>query len=185
MPYDGHIDQRTIDRFLADGRFAGTNRIAGRKVDANIAVLKRDVGLADADIVRIPSLFTARSMGYGLLWSAILGMDPGRERTAAEVRLAAMRRGVAEIAGPVNGLVLNCGEYVVPKPYGPEADGKDLFAVAISTAFRTTGCSVRYADDLISPHVPEGESHWATDTLRAVLAPGQRRWLNTRWSGQS
>ncbi|GHJ39757.1 protein-arginine deiminase family protein [Streptomyces sp. TS71-3] len=175
-PYDTYLDQRTTNEFLADEQFVDTNRIAAEKIAANVAVLKQKAGLTDADIVRIPSLFTARGMDYHLLQSEIDSMEPGEEKDDAVAKLGAMREGVAEIPGPVNGLVLNGGRYVSPKPYGPVVDGKDVFAEAISAAFEKTGYQVTYLDDLTSPHVSEGEIHCATNTLRDVLGADQRWW---------
>ncbi|MGW5232767.1 protein-arginine deiminase family protein [Streptomyces nodosus] len=175
-PYDERIDQRTVDAFLADGQFTGTNDRAAERIDANLAVLRSKTGLADTDIVRVPALYTARSMDYALLESEIRGMDDGPEKAASEQRLASMRDAVAEIPGTVNGLVLNGGRYVAPKPYGPLVDGKDVFAEAITAAFRGTGYRVTYVDDLISPHISEGEIHCATNTLRDVFGAPARWW---------
>ncbi|MFJ4783731.1 protein-arginine deiminase family protein [Streptomyces sp. NPDC088794] len=175
-PYDERIDQRTVDQFLADAQFTGTNERAADRIDANLAVLRSKAGLTDADIVRVPALYTARSMDYGMLETEIRGMDDGPEKEAKEQQLAAMRDAVAEIPGTVNGLVLNNGRYVAPTPYGPVVNGKDVFAEAITAAFGSTGYRVTYVDDLISPHVSEGEIHCATNTLRDVLGADARWW---------
>ncbi|MFC5034097.1 hypothetical protein C8250_002395 [Streptomyces sp. So13.3] len=174
--YTDHVDQRSISEFLADPQFLHVNDRSAKRIDANVAVLKREVGLTDADIVRVPALFTARTMDYLMLQSEIRSMKPGPDRDAAEARLRAMDQAVALIPGTVNGLVLNNGEYVAPKPFGPLIGGKDVFTEAIDKAFATTGYTVRYVDDLLSTHVSEGEIHCATNTLRAVFSTDQRWW---------
>jgi protein-arginine deiminase len=179
-PYDTRIDQRTVDQFLADEQFTDTNERAADKIDANLAVLKSKAGLTDADVVRVPALYTARSMDYGMLDTEIRGMDDGPEKDAKRRQLAAMRDAVAEVPGTVNGLVLNDGRYVAPKPYGPVVNGKDVFAEAITAAFRKTGYRVTYVDDLISPHVSEGEIHCATNTLRDVFGAAEAHWWRKR-----
>ncbi|MFB7597187.1 protein-arginine deiminase family protein [Streptomyces sp. NPDC056160] len=175
-PYDGRIDQRTIDGFLADTQFTGTNERAAERIDTNIAVLRAKAGLTDAEIIRVPALFTARSLDYAMLEAEIRGMEDGPAKDVKQKQLKAMRDSVAEIPGTANGLVLNGGRYVAPKPYGPIVDGKDVFAEAITAAFRSTGYRVSYVDDLIDVHVSEGEIHCATNTLRDVFGPGARWW---------
>ncbi|WP_073786238.1 protein-arginine deiminase family protein [Streptomyces sp. CB01580] len=175
-PYDLRIDQRTVDAFLADTQFTGTNERAAERIDTNLAVLRAKAGLTDAEIIRVPALFTARSLDYGMLDTEIRGMEDGPAKDAKQKQLEAMRDGVAEIPGTANGLVLNDGRYVAPKPYGPVVDGKDVFAEAITAAFHRTGYRVSYVDDLIGVHVGEGEIHCATNTLRGVFGPGARWW---------
>ncbi|MEU5090078.1 protein-arginine deiminase family protein [Streptomyces sp. NPDC021356] len=175
-PYDGRIDQRTIDGFLADTQFTGTNERAAERIDTNIAVLRAKAGLTDAEIIRVPALFTARSLDYAMLEAEIRGMEDGPAKDVKQKQLKAMRDSVAEIPGTANGLVLNGGRYVAPKPYGPIVDGKDIFAEATTAAFRSTGYRVSYVDDLIDVHVSEGEIHCATNTLRDVFSSGARWW---------
>ncbi|MFF0516506.1 protein-arginine deiminase family protein [Streptomyces sp. NPDC004250] len=175
-PYDGRIDQRSINAFLDDVQFTGTNERAAERIDANLDQLKEKTGLTNAEVVRVPALFTARSIEYGLLETEIRGMEPGPEKDAKQEQLEAMRDAVAEIPGTVNGLVLNGGHYVAPKPYGPVVDGKDVFAEAITAAFRATGYRVSYVDDLISHHVSEGEIHCATNTFRDFSGSEARWW---------
>ncbi|MGC4943896.1 protein-arginine deiminase family protein [Kribbella sp. DT2] len=174
-PYDLRIDQRSTSEFLADQQFVETNERAASKIQANVEVLKAQAGLTDADLVRVPSLFTAKSMDYGMLETEINQMKAGPDKDKAIAKLHAMRDGVAEIPGAVNGLVLNGGQYVAPKPYGPVVNGKDVFASAIDKALREIGYQVTYADDLTSEHVSEGEIHCATNTLRDSLST---RWWN-------
>lgn len=174
-PYDLRIDQRSTSEFLADQQFVETNERAAVKIRANVEVLKAQAGLTDADLVRVPSLFTAKSMDYGMLETEINQMEAGPEKDQAIAKLHAMRDAVAEIPGAVNGLVLNGGRYVAPKPYGPVVNGKDVFATAISKALGGIGYQVTSADDLTSEHVSEGEIHCATNTLRDSLST---RWWN-------
>jgi protein-arginine deiminase len=171
-PYDERIDQRSVDEFLADKQFVGTNEQAAARISANLAVLRK-AGLTDADIVRIPALYTARSLDWAILQTEVNSLPAGPEKDAKTAELDAMREGVAEIPGTVNGLVLNAGGYVAPKTYGPVVNGKDLFQEAIDKAFRGIGYHVTYVDDLVSTHVSEGEIHCATNTLRDSL---RNRW---------
>ncbi|MFC9690472.1 protein-arginine deiminase family protein [Kribbella sp. NPDC056951] len=177
-PYDGRIDQRTTSEFLADKQFVETNERAAERIAANLDVLRSKAGLTEADLVRVPSLYTARSLDWGMLETTVRSMPEGPAKEAKRAELNAMRDGVAEVPGTVNGLVLNAGQYVAPKPFGPVLGGKDLFAEAITKAFRKIGYQVTYVNDLTSTHVSEGEIHCATNTLRDGLT---NRW----WTKQS
>ncbi|MET7279862.1 protein-arginine deiminase family protein [Kribbella sp. NPDC005582] len=177
-PYDERIDQRTTNQFLADEQFIGTNERAAERIRANLDVLRQQAGLTEADLVRLPALYTARGLEYGMLESTISTMPDGPAKDAKVRELHAMRDGVAEIPGTVNGLVLNAGRYIAPKPFGPVVGGKDLFAEAITNAFQKIGYQVTYVNDLTSTHVSEGEIHCATNTLRDGLT---NRW----WTKQS
>ncbi len=172
-PYDERIDQRTTNEFLADSQFVETNEQAADRIRANLDVLRSKAGLTEADLVRVPALYTARSLDWGMLETTVRSMPEGPAKEAKRAELNAMRDGVAEVPGTVNGLVLNAGHYVAPKPFGPVLGGKDLFADAITKAFRKIGYQVTYVNDLTSTHVSEGEIHCATNTLRDSLT---NRW---------
>lgn len=177
-PYDERIDQRTTNEFLADKQFVGTNERAADRIRANLDVLRSKAGLTESDLVRVPALYTARSLDWGMLETTVRSMPEGPAKEAKRAELNAMRDGVAEVPGTVNGLVLNAGHYIAPKPFGPVLGGKDLFADAITKAFQKIGYQVTYVNDLTSTHVSEGEIHCATNTLRDSLT---NRW----WTKQS
>ncbi|MBL7253460.1 protein-arginine deiminase family protein [Paractinoplanes lichenicola] len=162
-PYDGRIDQRTIAEFRADKQFVDTNRIAAARIAANVGKL----GLTPDRIVRVPVLFTARSLDWAIEKTAAEELPAGPARDKAMAALNAMRQGVAETPNVVNGLVVNAGRYVAPTPYGPLVNGRDLFADATSAALNQIGYQVTFVDDLISAHVSEGEIHCSTNTFRA------------------
>lgn len=175
-PYDEVVDQRSIGDFLTDPQFVHVNERSAQKIDANLDILKREAGITDADIVRVPALFTARSLDYLILQSAIDQMEPGEEKTKAEAQLAAMDQAVALTPDAVNGLVLNHGEYLAPTSHGPVINGKDIFTDAIDKAFGGVGYKVRYVEEFLSAHIDEGEVHCTTNSLRDVFAADQRWW---------
>ncbi|MEV4310898.1 protein-arginine deiminase family protein [Actinocrispum sp. NPDC049592] len=181
-PYDLHIETRTIGEFLADEQFVRTNENAAAKIDANVAKL----GLTEADIVRVPGLFSYKSLDWNFLKQDIDQMQPGPERDKKLAELHAMTTAIAEIPNAVNGLVLNGaesksaesksadsknGRYIAPKPYGPIINGKDIFADAISKAFQGIGLQVKYVDDLLGAHFSGGDIHCVTNTLRTLPTP--------------
>ncbi|WP_215457795.1 protein-arginine deiminase domain-containing protein [Streptomyces sp. ATCC 21386] len=48
----------TIDKALASKHLVSDNNLATRKIEANLAVLKRETGVTDAEVVRVPALYT-------------------------------------------------------------------------------------------------------------------------------
>ncbi|ULR50539.1 protein-arginine deiminase domain-containing protein [Streptomyces deccanensis] len=48
----------TIDKALASKTLVSDNNLATRKIEANLAVLKRETGVTDAEVVRVPALYT-------------------------------------------------------------------------------------------------------------------------------
>ena len=166
-PYDERIDQRTVAEFRADAQFVDTNRIAARRIAANIATL----GLTPDRIVRIPVLFTARGLDWAIDKSAIDQMDDGPEKDKAVAALNARRDAGGETPNVINGLVAGDLRYVAPKPFGPLLGGHDVFAIATSAALAGIGYRVTYVDDLTSAHVSEGEIHCSTNAYRDYLTP--------------
>lgn len=162
-PYDERIDQRTVAEFRADEQFVDTNRTAAARIAANVA----ELGLTEDRIVRVPMLFTARSLDWAIEKTAAEQLPAGPDRDQALADLNAMRQAVAETPNVINGLVVNAGRYVAPKPYGPRVNGRDVFADATTAALTRIGHQVRFVDDLISAHVSEGEIHCSTNTFRA------------------
>lgn len=162
-PYDERIDQRAVDEFLRDQQFVDTNRIAAERIDKNL----RKLGLDPDRVVRVPMLFTARSVDWGIAKSAADQLPPGPEHDKAVADLDAMRQGVGEIPNLINGLVVGLGRYIAPQPYGTLLGGKDLFAAALDQSLGKLGYHVTYVDDLTSAHVSEGEIHCSTNTFRS------------------
>ncbi|GAA0587106.1 hypothetical protein GCM10010172_85240 [Paractinoplanes ferrugineus] len=162
--YEERIDQRTAGEFRADPQFLDVNRIAAGRIDAALAVL----ALPKSQIVRVPVLFTARGLDWGIAKYAIDDLPPGPDRDEAVAALNARRSAVAETPNPVNGLAAGSGRYVAPKPFGPVVAGRDIFATAIESALAGIGYRVTFVDDLISAHVSEGEIHCSTNTYRVI-----------------
>ncbi|PIM73372.1 hypothetical protein CTU88_06280 [Streptomyces sp. JV178] len=48
----------TINEALASKTLVSDNNLATRRIEANLAILKRETGVTDAEVVRVPALFT-------------------------------------------------------------------------------------------------------------------------------
>jgi protein-arginine deiminase len=145
---DGRIP--TIDQALSDRKLLKDNAYAARKIKENLALLKRETGVTDAEIVKIPAMF--ERFGF-----------PGQgEPSDGAPKLGAYH------PGAINGVVLAPDKYLAPKQWGPVVAGKDILAEAVTKAYAKVGMRVRYLDDWRTHHVGGGEVHCGTNTIRAA-----------------
>jgi hypothetical protein len=168
FPYESHPDshvEQTVSAFLglhddflpelhdniAAGRVVHTpkalrayNADRQRDLDGVKATMKAALGLADPDIVELPSLFMPNP-----------GVPP---------------RADALTAGMVNMLVIN-RHCIVPKPFGPQGGGppaEDLFERDVRAKLTPLGLTVNFLDCWDEYHIWLGEVHCSTNTLRTA-----------------
>jgi protein-arginine deiminase len=138
--------QRTIDDLLADTDIQGASATAAAGIDAQIAVLEQETGLADAEILHLPVLF--QSSG-------------GRD--------------VAYMVGTVNGISLGDADFGAPRPHGPVIGGRDIFEVQMEAELARVGVSVHWIEDWNLYHALDGEVHCGSNTRRQIPAT-ERWW---------
>lgn len=126
----------TVDEVLANADVMAESQKAQVAIDAAVAKVQTEVGLADAEITPMPSLFE-RVYGDGLAYQP----------------------------GTVNLLHVD-GKVAVPKPFGPRVDGKDPFEEDLTTRLGALGLEVHFADDWETYHVNMGEVHCGTNVSR-------------------
>jgi protein-arginine deiminase len=143
---DGRVP--TIDQALSDRQLLKSNAYAARKTKENLALLKRETGVTDAEIVKIPAMYD----GFGF---------PGAQDPPVG----------AYHPGAVNGVVLSPTTYLAPQQWGPVIGGKDILAEAVTRAYAKAGMRVRYLDDWRTHHIFGGEVHCGTNTIRAAATP--------------
>lgn len=131
-------DQRpvSVGELLADSAFRDANEAAAVAIDANVTALRAEIGLTDAEIVRMPVLYTREDLDERLV---------GYPRSG--------------INGVVSGSI-----YLAPDPHGPIVAGVDIFKEAAEEAFSAVGVDVRWLDT--SPLTVGGELHCATNVYR-------------------
>jgi len=134
------LPRQTVASVLA-GPVVGQSERAARKVDAQLAVVRRELGLTDADVVRVPVLFG----------------------TPYE-----QKRLIAWTGNIVNGFAPGGRRYLAVAPHGPVRQGSDLFAAAAERALRAKGIAVTWVDTWTAPHSQLGELHCYTNALRAL-----------------
>ncbi|MFF4606828.1 protein-arginine deiminase domain-containing protein [Streptomyces sp. NPDC001339] len=145
----------TIDQVLSDRQLLKDNALAARKIEENLALLRTETGVTDAEIVKIPAMYDSNLGGF-----------PGPRAARAQNRPV-----IASYPGAVNGVVLSPTTYLAPKQWGPVVDGKDLLAEAVTGAYAKAGMRVRYLDDWRTHHVLGGDVHCGTNMIRAPAPP--------------
>ncbi|MFH8896640.1 protein-arginine deiminase domain-containing protein [Streptomyces coeruleorubidus] len=194
---DSPAPKETIDQALASKHLVADNEMAARRIAANLEILKRETGVTDAEVVRVPALYTRESevmtaegdeipvprltrMGAGSDLVDSLG-DRGQQKWLAEnpagsrAAAAATVMTSAYVPGAVNGVLLARDRYLAPRQWGPVIGGKDIFTQAVTAAYQRVGLKVSYIDDWYTYHLGMGEVHCGTNTLRDATAAWWQR----------
>lgn len=179
--------KETINQVLAAGRLREDNALAAQRIAANLKTLKRETGITDAEVVRVPALYSRpndEEQGdfAGTRRLTRLGASADVPDAAGEYGKRDLGAAVDEtrmvsayIPGAVNGVVLAKDRYLAPKQWGPLIGGKDIFTEAVNAAYRKAGMRVSYVDDYETYHLRNGEVHCGTNTLRDISAPWWKR----------
>jgi protein-arginine deiminase len=183
--FDGMLPpQETIAQALGNRNLLADNNLAAARIEANLDILKRETGITDAEIVRVPALYTRGITGDSAtgtrmpLLRRIGGTVDAAERHGQQSLIA--RDGAAAaptvqtsayVPGAVNGILLSRDRYLAPRQWGPVVGGKDIFTAAVSKAYNSAGMKVSYIDDWYTYHLGMGEVHCGTNTLRDTSAP--------------
>lgn len=161
------VSKVTVAQALANRNLVADNAMAAAKIAANVAVLKRETGLTDAEVVRIPGLYARDDAGAAAAGSRSAFSAAGeRKRARAEaVQLSAF------IPGAINSLLVAPDRVIAARQWGPVVQGRDVFADAVTAAYSAAGVRADYLDDWAAYHVGQGEVHCGTNTLRNTSTP--------------
>ena len=131
--------ETTIAAVLADTQVMAASAVAVTEIAAQIAKLKAETGLTDAEIVPVPGLHTdTQDLSY------------------------------AYVPGMVNGIYTGDGHFASPKPHGPVVDGKDIFEQAFVDKLKPLGLTVHWVEDWDDYHAGIGEVHCGSNTRRKI-----------------
>ncbi|MCC6749276.1 MAG: protein-arginine deiminase [Deltaproteobacteria bacterium] len=142
------IDERTyqqvpaevsVDQVLNDTEVMSETTKAIAEVDAQLAILKKETGLTEDEIVRLPFL---------------------------HYPVAALS--VAYQPGTVNLFYVKDGTVIAPETHGPVVDGTDVFKDQMEKALAAHGVAVKWLENWDLYHRNMGEVHCATNTARAI-----------------
>ncbi|KAF4965507.1 hypothetical protein FSARC_6687 [Fusarium sarcochroum] len=144
------VNPPTVAELLADKKKMELNEQCAQRIDANIKILKEEVGITDDYIIRIPALFEG---------SNFPGADKGKLQVGAF------------FPGVVNNLVLT-GYHtcVAPNPWGPVVKGNDIIAEVIEAKYAKIGIKIKFIDDWNTHHNFGGEVHCGSNSVRDMSA---------------
>jgi protein-arginine deiminase len=154
------VPSTTIAEYLKDAKSQTIAEDAAMRMRDNVAILKAEIGLQDEEIHCLPMIF----------------YNVNRDELPFTVPRAHVEQLAAAAAFPatINGLVVTGFKtYVVPKPWGPVINGKDIMAEATKGVYEKLGWNVHFIDNWNSHHSFGGEVHCATNTVREM---GRQWW---------
>jgi len=131
----------SISDVLNDTDIMLSSSEAAVEVSAELEVLKKETGITDAEIVRIPYLFQSTTFGS-----------------------------VAYQVATVNGISLGDKHFGAPEPHGPVIGGEDIMKTQFEQALGKLGIQVHWIEDWNAYHIEEGEVHCGSNTTRQVPA---------------
>ncbi|MSP24202.1 MAG: hypothetical protein EXR75_03360 [Myxococcales bacterium] len=129
----------TISKVLADPDIMNESAWAAVKVGEQVAALKAETGLTDAEIVDVPYLHWAQS-GYSVAFNP----------------------------GTVNGIYMSDSVFATPEPHGPLINNVDIFKSQLTQALSPYGVTVYWVENWDLYHRLLGEVHCGTNATRAV-----------------
>ncbi|MCC6647552.1 MAG: protein-arginine deiminase [Polyangiaceae bacterium] len=138
----------TVAQVLDDTAVMSASAKAAVEVDAQLEILKKETGVTDDAIIRVPFLH------HEVYAGASAAYQPGM----------------------VNGIYLADGVFAAPDPHGPIVDGVDPFKAATEAAFAARGVEVRWVEDWDLYHRNLGEVHCGSNTRRRVSVADARWW---------
>ncbi|NWJ01842.1 PADI2 deiminase, partial [Crypturellus undulatus] len=140
--YSGTDTKRvTINKVLSSGALLRHNQYAQRCIDWNRDILKKELGLAESDIVDLPALF----------------------------RMDAEGKATAYFPNMVNMIVLS-RHLGIPKPFGPIVEGECCLERHVRSLLEPLGLACSFIDDVSSYHRLLGEVHCGTNVRRQPFA---------------
>jgi protein-arginine deiminase len=129
----------SIKDVLADTEVLQSSAEAAVEVDAQLAIIKKETGLKDDEIIRVPFLHTTIS-----------------------------GRSAAYQPGTVNGIYVSDTHFGSPDPHGPTINGKDIFKSALEEPLSKLGITVDWIEDWSEYHLGIGEVHCGTNATRKI-----------------
>ncbi|HVH40706.1 MAG TPA: protein-arginine deiminase family protein, partial [Labilithrix sp.] len=129
----------SIADVLANTEVMQSSAEAAAEVDAQLAVLKKELRLSDDEIIHVPFLHTVYA-----------------------------GKSAAYQPGMVNGVYIADTRFGAPDPHGPVINGKDIFKTAFAEPMAKIGITVDFIEDWDEYHLGIGEVHCGTNSTRKI-----------------
>ncbi|KAI9159159.1 Protein-arginine deiminase type-1 [Paramyrothecium foliicola] len=176
------VPKSSIDFELRRADLERINKYAAERVEHNLDIIKRETGVTDAEIFRVPGIvyntgpWTCGMSGGARVASKANGGDDafvesdiitaaGGKRNLLESRQS-VETVRAHYPAAINGVVLSDSYYLSPNPWGPVINGVDIFAKAIEDAYAKVNFSVHFIDTWFTHHWGNGEVHCGSNVWR-------------------
>ncbi|XP_074532268.1 protein-arginine deiminase type-2-like [Halichoeres trimaculatus] len=130
------VDPQSVDEILEDEDLQLQNNYVQNCIDWNRDVLKRELGLEDADIIDVPILFTTHD-----------------------------KKADAYYPDMVNMIVLG-KDLAIPKPFGPKVNGVCALETEVRSLLEGLGLTCMFIDDFATYHIWHGELHCGSNVRR-------------------
>ena len=132
--------EKPVAGVLADKKLMDQQDFVQKKIDAVRKTLQDELGIADQDIIEIPVLFDSYDAKFAGRFEALT-------------------------PNMVNSLLVG-KTFIVPDPFGPLVDGRDVLLQAVKDRLEPIGCAVTAVDNFFPYHRWAGEVHCGTNATR-------------------
>ncbi|XP_074532255.1 protein-arginine deiminase type-2 [Halichoeres trimaculatus] len=144
-------EPESVDEILGDEDLQLANNYVQNCIDWNRDVLKRELGLENADIIDLPILFK------------LVMSKKSRKKKA-----------LAYYPDMVNMIVLG-KDLAIPKPFGPKVNGVCALETEVRSLLEGLGLTCTFIDDFTTYHKKFGELHCGSNVRRE---PFKEKWWN-------
>ena len=142
------------------------NQFAQQKINENKALLVKELGLSNDEIIEIPGIVKQAFFDEEDLADFAKvdykGPEDDMEITYGPGKLLSAH------PGAINGIVIDETHYISPQQFGPVIEGVDILQSAVTNAYKQGGLDVTYVDDWYTHHAIAGEVHCGTNTIREI-----------------
>ncbi|KAG8413022.1 hypothetical protein J3458_013443 [Metarhizium acridum] len=147
----------TVREFVADESTKKAATHSAEKVMQTLNIFKKDTGISDEDVVRIPAVIaTMSSLKKWLHARESAGSSSGGDGFLPLN---------SAFPSQVNGVPLSDSVFMAPKPWGPVVDGEDIIEKMSREAYAAAGFDVDFIDEW-DLHMGSGDLHCYTNTYR-------------------
>ncbi|OAQ62763.1 arginine deiminase type-3 [Pochonia chlamydosporia 170] len=151
----------TVREFLADPQTREAATHSTKIMEQNLQTLKKETGVTDADIVRVPAVIASMSA----LKKYLHARDPYGSNNNGNDLLPLN----SAFPSQVNGVPLSDSVFIAPKPWGPVVNNEDVIQKLTAEAYSKAGFEVDFIDEW-DLHLASGDLHCFTNTYRSMSA---------------
>ncbi len=158
--------KRTISDLLNDDKLMAENTLAQAKIDENRAILTKELGLQDDEIIEVPGIMKEAFVDEEDL-ADFAKVDYQQPEQDMKITYGPGKL-LSAHPGAINGIVIDANHYIAPLQFGPVIADTDILESAVTDAYLKAGLDIAYIDDWLTHHAIAGEVHCGTNTIREI-----------------